>query len=145
MAIYIVAMESTDGQKSASICATGRTRRECIQNAVDEASARDGMVYTATATTNLKKVVDAPLLPPMPSPRKIYVSPKPRPRSRAVTPLPEAGQQGQHIERPFDPVFEVLRKERNRCISQGDVEGARGFDQADAELRTAILDAEGGI
>jgi hypothetical protein len=79
MAIYIVAMESADGQKTASICATGRTRRECIQNAVDEASARDGIVYQATATTNLKSVVDAPLLPPMPSPRKIYVSPKPRP------------------------------------------------------------------
>jgi hypothetical protein len=145
MAIYIVAMESADGQKSARICATGKTRRECIQKAVDEASARDGIVYTATATTNLKKVVDAPLLPPMPSPRKICVSPKPRPRSRAVTSLPEAEQQVQHIERPFDPVFEVLRKERNRCISQRDVEGARGFDQADAELRAAILDAEGGI
>jgi len=78
MAIYIVAMESADGQKTASICATGRTRRECIQNAVDEASARDGMAYRATATTNLKGVVGAPLLPPTPSPRRIYASPKPR-------------------------------------------------------------------
>ena len=78
MAIYIVAMESADGQKSVSICAAGMTRRECIQKAVEEASARDGMVYTATATTNLGKIVDWPLVPPMPSPRRIYVSPKPR-------------------------------------------------------------------
>jgi hypothetical protein len=82
MVIYIVAMESADGQKSRSICATGRTRRECIQNAVDEASARDGIDCRPTATTNLKKVVEEPLLPPLPSPRKIYVSPKPRPRSK---------------------------------------------------------------
>ena len=39
--------------------------------------------------------------------------------------------------------FEPLRNERDRCISQGDLDGARGFDQADAGLRAALLDADG--
>ena len=46
---------------------------------------------------------------------------------------------------PFDELFDLLRRERNRCIRQGDVKGARGFDRADAELRAALYDAEGGI
>jgi len=46
---------------------------------------------------------------------------------------------------PFDAVFELLRRERNRCIREGDTDGARGFDRADAELRAALYDAEGGI
>ena len=40
----------------------------------------------------------------------------------------------------FDEVFDHLRQERNRCIRGGDTDGARGFDQADALLRAAILD-----
>ena len=40
----------------------------------------------------------------------------------------------------FDKLFDLLRQERNRCIRKGDVESARGFDQADAELRAALLD-----
>jgi hypothetical protein len=46
---------------------------------------------------------------------------------------------------PFEALFDLLRQERNRCRRQGDVGGARGFDRADAELRTALYDAEGGI
>jgi hypothetical protein len=35
----------------------------------------------------------------------------------------------------FDELFDHLRRERNRCIQKGDVNGARAFDHADAELR----------
>jgi hypothetical protein len=78
MAIYLVELESDDGQTTSSFMSVGKTRRECIQNAVDLMSARDGVVYRATATTNYKTFVEAPILPPLPTPRRIYVSPKPR-------------------------------------------------------------------
>ena len=80
MAMYLVELESDDEQTT-SFMSGGKTRRECIQNAVDLMSARDGVVYRATATTNYKTCVEAPIAPPLPTPRRIYVSPKPRPRS----------------------------------------------------------------
>jgi hypothetical protein len=147
MAIYLVEMESADGQKRLSLCGSGKTRRACIQDAVDEASARDGIVYRAIATTSLTKYVAILTefaegrLPPYPSPRRIYVSPKAKQQMQ----LNEPQQQIASETGRFDAVLEFIRKERDRCIKQGDAAGARGFDQADAELRAAILDAEGGI
>jgi hypothetical protein len=39
----------------------------------------------------------------------------------------------------FNSLFDELRRERNRSILKGDVEGARTFDHLDAELRAALL------
>jgi hypothetical protein len=75
---YIVRLKSADGLKLTSIASEGRTRGECIQNAVDQASTRDGMACRALATTSIRALVNEIEAPSRVSPRRIYVSPKPK-------------------------------------------------------------------
>lgn len=81
---YIVRLESHDGEKRHSYAARGRTRGECIRNAVDEMFTRDGIVYKAISTTSISALVKEIEAPSRVPERRIYVSPTPRPKKAQI-------------------------------------------------------------
>ena len=75
---YIVDLGSHDGTKRDSFAATGGSRGECIQNAVDEMFKKHGKVYRAISTTSIRRLVKEIEAPSQVTARRIFVSPSPR-------------------------------------------------------------------